>query len=566
MCHAIRLLFLLALSACSTLVAADAATEREKKRLAFTQFADGVTTACAAYFAEKSALPPSLAVLKSWESTRKTKTLDWRTLASLDLQPATEDRIIILGTLPRSRERLGLLLPRAPKTDTEGNICMRWEFTEKPDALVETPEMKAKRIETARIEAETKRENLRIARENEDIAGLLEGGQDWKETFAMAEERLTRATDNSDKRLLDQFLSLVREIGHAECVTLAEPESVAGQPSGFPGVFSNVFWDAADGLGYFEIYGSAYILRDRTLFRLDMRPAIARHVARGNLEKMKEVLTRDPAALNWTDQNRTTLMHLAASSGDENVIAYLIDAGCPVDEVNRANSRPLHWVTTGPAAVRLAKAGANLQANGKESPPLREAILRDRIDVAEALIAAGCPVDSHDQYGDAAIHQACRASKDVRALECLLSHGANPNLPDNEGRTPALYAVTSGASLDVVATLARAGARFDIRYTDDIEIFIAKDQKTEPITKQFGDRVKVSDVLTGLGLPPQITIRVSGANLLHVAAICGRADLIGILLKNGLGADVPDENGVTPRQYAEAYQRTDVLKLLPTCP
>ena len=59
-----------------------------------------------------------------------------------------------------------------------------------------------------------------------------------------------------------------------------------------------------------------------------------------------------------------------------------------------------------------------------------------RLDVIDRLIAAGTPVDATDEaFGGHPLRTAAGNGRPA-GVRRLLAHGADPNLPDEQGRTP----------------------------------------------------------------------------------------------------------------------------------
>lgn len=57
------------------------------------------------------------------------------------------------------------------------------------------------------------------------------------------------------------------------------------------------------------------------------------------------------------------------------------------------------------------------------------------LSVMDSLLAAGAEVDAQDATGDTPLHRAARRGR-KQACRALLSRGANPELKNNEGKTP----------------------------------------------------------------------------------------------------------------------------------
>ncbi len=170
------------------------------------------------------------------------------------------------------------------------------------------------------------------------------------------------------------------------------------------------------------------------------------------------------APVNGLPGEPETPLITAASYGDADVARVLIDAGADIEAVAApdAGGVPggtalLHAAVFGMTDVVdvLIEAGATVHGieeaaaagniDGWLAPDTEPgAMLRalvmaadhQRLDVIDAVIAAGTPVDAVDEaFGGHALRTAAQNGR-PESVRRLLAHGADPRLPDDEGRTP----------------------------------------------------------------------------------------------------------------------------------
>lgn len=125
----------------------------------------------------------------------------------------------------------------------------------------------------------------------------------------------------------------------------------------------------------------------------------------------------------------------------------------PQDDLQEARRLPIDKDLL--LLVEVLKDG--LVAEG-HTVPLHAAILADELNVAEVLLAGGADVNLASKTEDlgTALHLAARLGEHEK-MTFLLEHGANPNVIDRLGYTPAHIAARSGLT-HILETLAKYGA------------------------------------------------------------------------------------------------------------
>jgi uncharacterized protein len=119
----------------------------------------------------------------------------------------------------------------------------------------------------------------------------------------------------------------------------------------------------------------------------------------------------------------TALLH-AAVFGMTDVVDVLVEAGARIQSIEEA-------AAAGDLGDRLARAPADARLRA-----LVMAADHQRLDVIDELIEAGTPVDATDEaFGGHPLRTAAENGR-PESVRRLLAHGADPDLTDDQGRTP----------------------------------------------------------------------------------------------------------------------------------
>lgn len=198
------------------------------------------------------------------------------------------------------------------------------------------------------------------------------------------------------------------------------------------------------------------------MLRYDTSRGIWREVA--GTGAVAEALLSAGASVNGEPGDRETPLITAASYGDAEVARTLIEAGADLEATaaDDAGGIPggtalLHAAVFGMTEVvdALVSAGARVDsielaaAAGDvsgwltdDAPPdacvraLVTAANHERLDVIDRLVEAGVPVDAVDpERGGHPLRTAAENGRPA-SVRRLVAHGADPNLRDEQGRTP----------------------------------------------------------------------------------------------------------------------------------
>ena len=142
--------------------------------------------------------------------------------------------------------------------------------------------------------------------------------------------------------------------------------------------------------------------------------AIHKAAHKGNLEKVKKIIDRDPAQINIQDRLGKTPLYYASSNGYTEIVEYLLAHNADTELGNFVNERPL---------AKAAKFGY--------------------YDIVKALLIYGATVNCKDKYGQTPLHEGARSgNKDV--VDILISYGADIFAKDNNNQTPKDIALKRG--------------------------------------------------------------------------------------------------------------------------
>jgi ankyrin repeat protein len=160
--------------------------------------------------------------------------------------------------------------------------------------------------------------------------------------------------------------------------------------------------------------------------------------AHGDLDKVRELVERHPALVDARAPWNETPIEAAAQLGRKDIIAYLLEKGAPLDFFTACVLGRRDVVE-----AELARDPARARARGvHDLPSLYFAAIGGQREVAELLLAAGAGVNDAAPAA-APIHGAVMGGS-AELVGWLLEHGADPSLPDYEGRSAAALAATMG--------------------------------------------------------------------------------------------------------------------------
>ena len=279
---------------------------------------------------------------------------------------------------------------------------------------------------------------------------------------------------------------------------------LAGRIDPDPAVFAKQLRESAEACGRDPAVIEAMIFARREEAKLRVAAGLRDTsllfdaVRRAEPDKVRRMLAAG-VSLDYLDEEGDPIVVAAATRGDSEVVALLVDAGADVDAVSETSGEAaLHRAIRNDHvdAVRvLLSAGVNLDALvAGDVTPLMYAAITGADKVAVLLLAAGADPNEIWSGGLPALtlaadkgHYECvrvllRAGADCEILDftgatplhhsvtrssrgtrALLEAGADPNARGPKGRTPAMFCFGNPEEMENLRELIQAGADLTIR-------------------------------------------------------------------------------------------------------
>ena len=150
-------------------------------------------------------------------------------------------------------------------------------------------------------------------------------------------------------------------------------------------------------------------------------------------------------SLDSVDYDNRSALHVAASSGDIEVVVYLTSKNCNVNIIDRWGGTPLDdAISSGHtlAARVIASRGGRVHPQRGEREILAAAVA-GAVDSVRLLVSYGCSVDCSDYDGRSSLARAS-AEGHLLVVDYLLHAGAEINKVDRRACPRGLAAVARG--------------------------------------------------------------------------------------------------------------------------
>ncbi len=278
-------------------------------------------------------------------------------------------------------------------------------------------------------------------------------------------------------------------------------------------------------------------------------------VKMGNLAAVRGLIEKDPGQIKATDETGRTPLHWAARGTNNEILAYLVEKGAGLNDLDGSGTAPLHSLASrGNAAgirILLAKgADINVLAPNK-STPLHFAVLGRQVEALRLLAESKADLESRDEQGRTPLVVAAREMAGPDVVRALLDLGAKIDVVDRFGDTALSLAAWRG-SADVVSLLLQRKAAFSVNTPDGRQLL------------GFAVSTGLADLFAlmaekgaDMGFDTEY-----GRSLLHAAAEGGSVPILELLVGKGLDINRKDAYGWSPLHFAVDMGRTAAVESL----
>ena len=172
------------------------------------------------------------------------------------------------------------------------------------------------------------------------------------------------------------------------------------------------------------------------------------------------------------------------------------------------------------------------------------------VEIVKELMSMGADPNVQDNQLKTPLHR----STNTQIMKVLLENGANVNVMDHDKLTP-LHRTCAKGELEATKLLLDNGANIEALDVDqESPLYIAINEEHEEISKLF------------LNKAPELVNKIvhpgSGSYPIHLVSEHGNEEMLKILLEKGANCSVKDKFGMEPIHHAAKKEHLTVVKLL----
>ncbi len=282
---------------------------------------------------------------------------------------------------------------------------------------------------------------------------------------------------------------------------------------------------------------------------------IDKYVAEGDVDRVKRILDKDPAALHTKTSNYSSLLHVAAQYGRDECVELLVNKGLEPDILQRyTRRRPIHKaIMNGHLSTvkLLVSLGASVKTVSRSDiPPVYLASRNGRLDILRFLVDRGADVGERSKNGFSSLHAAAiEGFLDI--AEFLVERGVDVNV-ETEGKMRPLHNAARNDHIDIGIFLLGKGAAVDPKSNYGwTPLLLALRNRNIDSIRLFVDRG--ADVFAANN---------GGFTMLHLSAYYKDSGLIEYFLKKGVSPNVVNSRGNTALHYSVIRNHLDGVKSL----
>lgn len=259
------------------------------------------------------------------------------------------------------------------------------------------------------------------------------------------------------------------------------------------------------------------------------------------------VLAEAVENIDIKDSNGAVALSLACEGDpDKGKIDVLLDQGASVGDWIASCENPLHKVSLAGSTKGIARlVGSGVDVNGTDGhgqTPLHWAAGFAQVSSVEALLQLGADVESRDKHGLTALHSLSEVSESLLRIgehesdlqrrvrstfSCLLDAGCCPNVLTSTSRESPLHLVAASSGRSIVEM-----------YEEDAYI----DKKAITMIRGIAKLLSLALVECGARVDARDGV---GRTPVHVAALWGSSECIGVLVSAGANVHATFENNWT---------------------